>query len=65
MRASREDIDSEGRAKRNMICVMDAAEDVEFGTMTKFSYNVIDTIIIGDDLQFEPGVVVGPFNSYH
>ncbi|CAI8019886.1 hypothetical protein GBAR_LOCUS11913 [Geodia barretti] len=64
VRASGEDIDFQGDTRRNMICVVDTAEDVEFGTMTKFSYNIINTMIIGDDLQFEPGVVVGPYNVF-
>lgn len=64
IRALGEDIDFQGNVKRSNICVAYTAEDVEFGTMTKFSYNTVNTMIIGDDLQFEPGVVVGPFNEF-
>ena len=58
VRASGEDIDFQGKTKRSQICLVDAFEDVEFGSLTKFRHNVIDSMVIGDDLQFEPGTVV-------
>ena len=64
VRASRRDIDFQGDAKRNKICLVDTAEDVEFGSSTRFSYNIVNSMIVGDDLQFEPGSVVGPYNVF-
>ena len=65
VRSLGEDVDFQGDTKRNKICLIYAFEDVEFGTMTKFRYNIIHTMLIGDDLQFEPGVVVGPYNIFN
>ena len=64
IRALERDIDFQGNTKRNLICVVDTAEDVEFGSLTKFSYNVVNTTIVGDDLQFEQGSIVGPYNVF-
>ena len=62
--ADRKDIDFQGDTNGNLICMVDTAEDLEFGSSTKFSYNIIENLVVGDDLQFEPGVVVGPYNVF-
>lgn len=64
VRALGEDIDFQGDTKRNRICLVDTAEDVEFGSFIRFRYNVIHTMVIDDDLQFEPGTIVGPRNVF-
>ena len=64
VRAEAQDIDFQGNAKRNHICLVDTVEDVEFGSFTKFRYNIVYKMLVGDDLQFEQGAIVGPFNIF-